>query len=64
MPTLQHDIPVSLPAARIVKAVWLARPDAGAGRARPLDFEQHRDRVTFTVPTLDRWDLVVLEFGV
>jgi hypothetical protein len=63
-PTPQHDIPVGLPAAGPVKGVWLATPDDGAGRAVLLDFEQLRDRVTFSVPTLDRWDLVVVEYAV
>jgi dextranase len=48
-----------------VRQIWWASPDVENLRARPLDFNVGNDRqgtyVTFTVPLLVCWDLIVLE---
>lgn len=60
-PTPQVDIPVSLRTAAVVRSVTFASPDRDGGRPQPLAFQTERNRVTFTIPYLDRWDLVIVE---
>ena len=48
--------------ATAVKAVWCATPDADYGVARALGFTQDGGRVTFTLPSLKYWTMVVVEY--
>jgi len=46
-----------------VKNVWFASPDHQGGVAVSLPFTQQGDKVTFTLPLLKYWDMVVLEYA-
>jgi dextranase len=62
-PTPQEHIPVTLQVVAPVQSVVLASPDTDGGRAQALDFQAQGNAVTFTVPRLDRWDLVIVTMG-
>jgi dextranase len=65
-PTPLDGLRVRYRAEQEVQRVWLASPDFASPRAMALDFRLDRDTpghyVEFTVPRLDYWDLVVIEF--
>jgi len=63
-PKPQRGIPVTMRASGPVESVVLTTPDADAGRPLALDFQTEGDQITFTVPALDRWDLVIVTYGV
>ena len=64
-PVPQTGIVVRVRTAGPAESVWLATPDDGLGRPRPLPFRNFVDAATalviFTVPRLDFWNLVVLK---
>ena len=59
------DLRVRIYTGQPVRRIWWASPDGENPRARSLDFYLGSDRrgtfVTFTVPLLVCWDLIVLE---
>ncbi len=57
------DIPVTIKTDKPVSAVTLASPDQADGRPQPLAFRVESGTLSFTVPALARWDLVVVSFG-
>lgn len=63
-PVRQRDLRVSMPVSGAVDAVLLASPDFDGGRMRCLPFATSGEGaarvVTFTLPSLDTWDMVVL----
>ena len=48
--------------ATAVKAVWCATPDADYGVARALGFTQDGSSISFTLPSLKYWTMVVVEY--
>ena len=63
-PVPQTNIALRVRTGGNVGHIWLATPDDGLGRPRFLPFQPGRDAaggyVTFTIPRLEFWDLVVL----
>ena len=63
-PEPQTNFVLRVRTAGPVKSVWLATPDDGLGRPRPLSFRCLVDAasplVIFTVPRLEYWNLVIL----
>jgi len=45
-----------------VRNAWYASPDGPGMEARPLAFVQEGERLTFTAPPLQYWNLIVLEW--
>lgn len=67
-PEPQLDLPVTLRVERPVTRVWLASPDDDARMAPQIvDFTAENDAdgatITFTVPRLDYWTMLVVEYG-
>uniref|UniRef100_UPI0035E45CB9 glycoside hydrolase family 66 protein n=1 Tax=Thermoflexus sp. TaxID=1969742 RepID=UPI0035E45CB9 len=66
-PTPLNELRVRYHTAREVKRVWLASPDFATPRAMLLEFESGQDTrgnyIAFTVPRLEYWDLIVIEFA-
>ncbi|HEY76113.1 MAG TPA: hypothetical protein G4O00_08025 [Thermoflexia bacterium] len=60
-PPVLTDLRVRYPAERPIERVWWASPD-GPLRAAPLPFAG-QDEVTFSIPQLGDWALVVLEWA-
>jgi len=66
-PTPLDELRVYYRTEQKVERVWLASPDFTSPRAAILDFRSGRDTqgsyIEFTVPRLEYWDLVVVEFA-
>ncbi|MDD4535278.1 MAG: glycoside hydrolase family 66 protein, partial [Prevotella sp.] len=50
-----------LKASEKVNKVWVASPDIHGGAMQELTFVQKDGFVTFTVPSLKYWTMIVLE---
>lgn len=48
--------------SKTVAKVWVASPDFNNGASQTLSFTQSGGQVTFTVPSLQYWDMVVVEY--
>ena len=44
-----------------VNRIWVATPDALGGAVQELPFKQAGGEVTFTVPSLKYWTMIVIE---
>ena len=60
-PVTQHDLRVCVSTTRRVKCVWTASPDVDGGIPQQLDFTQEAGTLTFTLPSLEYWSMVVIE---
>lgn len=59
-PKALSNIPLAVK-TKDVKKVWVASPDALGGVAQELPFQQKGDYITFTLPSLEYWTMVVME---
>lgn len=59
-PTPQKNVVLKIRTARKIQRAFFATPDDGLGRTRELPIQQDEGGVTFTVPRLEFWNLVVL----
>lgn len=62
MPALIKELKTGLESQTPVKKIWLASPDIAGGAARTVNFTQTGDKVSFTIPELRYWDMVVVEY--
>lgn len=60
-PRLVTDIPLKLAVSGKVGKIWVASPDAHAGASLELAFEQKDGAVSFTLPSLKYWTMIVVE---
>lgn len=60
-PRLVTGIPLKLNVSSKVNKVWAATPDAHAGASQELAFEQKDGAITFTLPSLKYWTMIVIE---
>ncbi len=60
-PAIKRNFPVEMEMSSPVKKVWVASPDYHGGAVQELAFSQANGRLTFTVPTLKYWDMIVIE---
>jgi dextranase len=49
-------------ASKTVKRIWMASPDLNYGASTDVPFTQSGAAVTFTLPSLQYWDMVVVEY--
>ncbi|MDR4945189.1 glycoside hydrolase family 66 protein [Neobacillus cucumis] len=61
-PKNQKDLTVKLAEHRQIKKIWIASPDKQNSLPFPLTFKQENNEVTFTLPSLKYWDMVVIEY--
>ncbi len=61
-PTPLSNLAVTLQVSRPVDHVWLASPDGSDPGAQAVDFTSADGSVTFTVPQLDYWTMLVVEY--
>ncbi len=54
---------VSFSTTKTVKNVWMASPDYQDGTPQVLSFTQTGGNVVFTLPSLQYWDMVVVEYN-
>jgi len=62
VPQRVGELTLSYATTRQVKRVWFASPDVDAGASKDIAFTQTASEVTFTVPSLAYWDMVVVEY--
>ena len=60
-PRLVTKVPLKLNVAGKVSKVWVATPDVHAGASQELAFEQKDGAITFTLPSLKYWTMIVIE---
>ncbi len=60
-PRLVSQIPLKVNVADKVSKVWLASPDFHAGASQEVAFKQENGVVTFNVPALKYWTMIVIE---
>jgi len=56
------DVRLSYQTSKTVTKVWVASPDYKDGTPQTLNFTQNGGKVTFTLPSLKYWDMVVIEY--
>jgi len=49
-------------ATKTVKKIWVASPDIDGGASKDVTYTQSGNTVTFTLPMLKYWDMVVVEY--
>jgi dextranase len=54
---------ISFSTTKTVKNVWMASPDYNDGTPQVLSFKQTGGNVVFTLPSLQYWDMVVVEYN-
>ena len=60
-PRLVSDVPLKMNVSGKVNKIWVASPDFHAGASQELSFEQKDGTVTFTLPLLKYWSMLVME---
>ncbi len=60
-PRSYSNLPVTLKVDGTVKRIWCASPDRHAGASMDLAFKQKGNELSFKVPFLDYWTMIVLE---
>ena len=60
-PTRKDNLAVTIQTNRKVSKLWVASPDTHAGAVQELSFEQMGNQLTFTLPSLEYWTMVVME---
>lgn len=60
-PPLTQNLPVTVDVATTIVKLWVASPDIDGGAPRELPFTQADRKVTFTLPSLLYWTMVVME---
>ncbi len=61
-PTPLIDLSVRVQVGGPVARVWWASPDRENLEAQPLDFSRDGDSITFRLPRLAYWDMIVVEY--
>ena len=62
-PTPLQDLTLSLQVAQPVTRVWAASPDGANPIAQAVDFSGDGSAITFTLPRLDVWTMIVVEYA-
>lgn len=61
-PQLLNAVKIKVQAEKAVKKIWFATPDSNSGASTKLDFTQSGNEVSFTLPSLKYWDMIVIEY--
>ncbi len=56
-----YDVEITISSSSPVSKVWFASPDYKGGASQELDFRKNGDSVTFTLPYINYWSMVVFE---
>jgi len=62
VPDSLTDFEVKFSTAKVIKKIWIASPDIDYGSSRGIEFKQSGDAVSFSVPSLLYWDMIVIEY--
>jgi conserved domain protein len=63
LPNVLNNKKIVLDDSQPVARIWVASPDRLGGAPQELDFTQSSGKVTFTLPSLEYWTMVVVEHG-
>jgi dextranase len=61
-PVLIKDAKLILTSDAAVKKLWMASPNIIGGASRSLNFVQTGNKVSFALPELQYWDMIVIEY--
>jgi len=61
-PIMIKDAKLELTSDAVVKKIWMASPDVIGGASRSLNFVQNANSVSFVLPELKYWDMLVVEY--
>ena len=61
-PTTVTDLKTTVAVTAQPKKVWFASPDLFGGAPRAVEFTYNNNQITFTLPSLSYWDMVVIEY--
>ena len=61
LPKILNDVQLTIKLSNKVNKIWAATPDAIAGAPVELSFKQSNGVVTFTLPYLKYWTMIVIE---
>lgn len=61
-PTLVKNAKLVLTSDAAVKKIWVASPDIIGGASRSLNFAQTGNKVSFILPELKYWSMIVVEY--
>lgn len=61
-PGLIEDAKLLLKSSDMVKNIWIASPDIIGGAARTINFAQEGENVSFGLPELKYWTMIVVEY--
>ncbi|HET7118822.1 MAG TPA: glycoside hydrolase family 66 protein [Hanamia sp.] len=57
-----QNVALNFQTDKTVKKIWFASPDLNFGSSQNIEFTQSGDSVNFTLPSLQYWDMVVIEY--
>ena len=61
-PTPLRDVTISMSLPEQPEKIWVASPDAASPELNALPFAWQDGKVKLTLPTLDFWSLLVIQF--
>jgi dextranase len=61
-PTGVENVQVRLTPVKPVVKVWYASPDFSKGASRAIDFTKAGNQISFTIPALQYWSMIVIEY--
>ena len=61
-PTTVTDLKTTVAVTAQPKKVWFATPDLFGGAPRAIEFTYNNNQISFTLPSLSYWDMVVIEY--
>lgn len=61
-PVTVKDAKLVLTSTETIKKLWIASPDFVGGMSRTLNFKQVGDKVSFILPEIQYWDMIVAEY--
>lgn len=61
-PALIKDAQLVLTSAAAVKSIWVASPDIIGAASRSINFAQSGNKVSFILPELKYWSMIVVEY--
>lgn len=61
-PAVIYNPSFAFTSTKAIRKIWFASPDINGGASVPLIYKQSGNTVTFTLPSLQYWDMVVIEY--
>ena len=62
VPQTFTNVALNFQSSKTIKKIWFASPDVDFGASQNIDFTQSGNSVNFTLPSLQYWDMIVIEY--